>query len=331
MENIIGQESKFTGIADLTSDQVEKTFQKKVLVLELHVGQWRYKRPSKKALAAMADKLGIDEKHLSAQYLAADRIYFKPLERCITDFKAVITDHTLGHSEKANYTLPVSNYELIDETIRDFCLEFEKHVSGIASQFDRIKTEARNALNGDFGLFNDLDYPSIEQLTGDTVIHRQGEARRTKGKYYFSYKFKPYTTAGSLQADLVSDSLKDLKKIMEQETLNDFHSVIGDIWDRIFTCTKNLKDAMKKPDRQDKSGEFQAPIFRDSIIGNIKELVNIIPSLNIFEDPAIDQARTELIKELCDIDPQELRDNKEKRIEAEKKADKILNKLPGLF
>ena len=329
MENVTGQYK----MTDITPDQIEKIFQKKVLVLEFHVGMWSYKKPSDKMIKITAEKTGVSADYLTGQVLAADRKYFKPLERLVSDFRTFVSEQTLINPESANFTLPVANYEIIDNEIRKFSIDFEKLVGDIARQFEDIKDEARRFLNGNYEqtLFDEKFYPPVEKLVGDKIIHRQGEQNVKHGKYYFEYRFKPYAVAGSLQADLVNESLQDLKKIMQSETQEDFKRVISDIWQRIFDATSKLKETMKKPDRQDKDGAFQAPIFRDSIIGNIKELVNIIPSLNIFEDPAIDQARSELIQELCQLDPQELRDNKEKRQEAEQKADKILNKLPGMF
>jgi len=329
MENVTGQYK----MSDISTDIIEKTFQKKVLVLEFHIGQWTYKKPSDKMIKITAEKTGVSADYLTGQVLAADRKYFKPLERLVSDFRSFVSEHTLINPESANFTLPVVNYEIIDNEIRKFSIEFEKLVGDIARQFEEIKDEARRFLNGNYEqtLFDEKFYPPVEKLIGEKIIHRQGESTVKHGKYYFEYRFKPYAVAGSLQADLVNESLQDLKKIMQSETQEDFKRVVSDIWNRIFDATSRLKDAMKKPDRQDKDGAFQAPIFRDSIIGNIKDLVNIIPSLNIFQDPAIDAARTELINELCQLDPQELRDNKAKRLEVEKTADKILNKLPGMF
>jgi len=221
----------------------------------------------------------------------------------------------------------------MDQKIREFSREYEKKVFEIAGQFEEIKEEAKRFLNGNFEntLFSEDFYPPPEKLIGEKIIHRQGETSGKRGKYYFDYRYKPYAVSGSLEADLVDESLSDLKKIMQQETQEDFQQVIKDIWNRIFTVTSKLKDTMAKPEREDKNGDIQSPIFRDSVIENIKDLVNIIPSLNIFQDPAIDQARTELYRELCQLDPQALRDNKELRKDAEKKADAILSKLPGIL
>ena len=76
MENATGQYK----MSDITPDQIEKTFQKKVLVLEMRFGSWTYRKPSKKALKMLSDKTGINKDLLAAQVMAADKIHFKPLE-----------------------------------------------------------------------------------------------------------------------------------------------------------------------------------------------------------------------------------------------------------
>jgi len=78
-------------------------------------------------------------------------------------------------------------------------------------------------------------------------------------------------------------------------------------------------------------GEDVSPIFRDSIIENIRELVSLLPSLNITNDPALEQARRDLESDLAGVDPEILRESKETRKEIAEKADQILNNIGQLF
>jgi len=57
----------------------------------------------------------------------------------------------------------------------------------------------------------------------------------------------------------------------------------------------------------------------------------LLPSLNIINDPALEQARIDLENDLSGIDPDDLRESKETRHEIVQKADKILSDIGKLF
>ncbi|HEX6824870.1 MAG TPA: hypothetical protein VF077_01030 [Nitrospiraceae bacterium] len=71
-------------------------------------------------------------------------------------------------------------------------------------------------------------------------------------------------------------------------------------------------------------------IFRDSLIENIAQLVEIMPGLNITGDPALAQMCKEA-KKLTLYSPDELREDEDKRAKAAKEAKSLATKLSGLF
>ena len=69
-------------------------------------------------------------------------------------------------------------------------------------------------------------------------------------------------------------------------------------------------------------------IFRDSLIGNVKEIAELAPKLNISGDPQIDQFAREMAG-LANYTPDKLRKDKLTRAEAAKAASAVLEKLSG--
>jgi len=72
-------------------------------------------------------------------------------------------------------------------------------------------------------------------------------------------------------------------------------------------------------------------VFRDSLIGNLEELVDLIPKMNIAGDPAINEMAAEAKKHLTKWDPQTLRDDDQKRKEVSDSAKKILSNMDGII
>ena len=70
--------------------------------------------------------------------------------------------------------------------------------------------------------------------------------------------------------------------------------------------------------------------FKDSLIGNLRGLVEIIDTLNITGDPEISAIKRDLQKGICTTDPQSLRDDPVKRKDTAKEAKRLLGKLKKL-
>lgn len=82
-----------------------------------------------------------------------------------------------------------------------------------------------------------------------------------------------------------------------------------------------------KLSEQPKSGKDDV-IFRDSLIGNVKEIAELAPKLNISGDPQIDAFAKEMAA-LASYAPDKLRKDKVTRSQAAKAASDMLDKLSG--
>jgi predicted secreted Zn-dependent protease len=72
-------------------------------------------------------------------------------------------------------------------------------------------------------------------------------------------------------------------------------------------------------------------VFRDSLVGNIEELVELIPGLNVLDDPKIEAVRQEVIKKLTPYTPKEIRKDPELREDLAGEAKAIVDKMAGFM
>jgi hypothetical protein len=72
-------------------------------------------------------------------------------------------------------------------------------------------------------------------------------------------------------------------------------------------------------------------VFRDSTVSNIEELVDLIPGLNVLDDPALNALGVEIKQKLMGIDPKDLRKNPEVRTQAAKDAENIMERMKGFM
>jgi len=72
-------------------------------------------------------------------------------------------------------------------------------------------------------------------------------------------------------------------------------------------------------------------IFRDSLVGNVKDFVDILPALNLTGDPELSAAVLEVKEKLVCYSPDTLRDQETERARAAATADEIARRMAAYF
>ena len=102
-----------------------------------------------------------------------------------------------------------------------------------------------------------------------------------------------------------------------------------DAWERLKDCLTRMSDRLVVEVVNDEQGnpsqEFR--VFRDSMIDNAKELVDMLQHLNLTKDPQMEQARRSLKYVLDKYDAETLRESFTARTDAKAQVDAILNKM----
>lgn len=190
----------------------------------------------------------------------------------------------------ADYMQKMRKYkQAADSASAEFCRDYEKHVK-----------EARDLLGK---LFNEADYPTI------------GEIRR---KFGFEISVMPMPDLSDWRAQGVSQ--KDMEELRKDAiaTLVDIQTAaVQDLWRRLSETVEHVKNRLDKGDA----------IFRNSLIGNVKAMCEVLPKLNITDDKDLESMRKEVEEEICKLNPDELRADETMRKEAAKKAGAIMRKM----
>jgi hypothetical protein len=158
-------------------------------------------------------------------------------------------------------------------------------------------------------LFNRDEYPDAE------VVRR---------KFGFAYYFTPVPMAGDFRVDTSEAALQELKEHYENQYNNRLENAMQDVWQRMFDCLTHMKDRLTD---EVVAGDVKKKIFRDSLIENAMELINIMPALNLTNDPKLTQATQDLKRALLGVDVKTLRDNGTVREDVRMQVEEILGKF----
>jgi hypothetical protein len=94
-----------------------------------------------------------------------------------------------------------------------------------------------------------------------------------------------------------------------------------DAWNRLHECVTRMSE------RLDFKGSEDKKIFRDSLVDNALELVDMLKCMNITNDAELEKSRKQLEKALFGVSAQELRESADIRKDVKTQVDDILNRM----
>jgi prophage DNA circulation protein len=153
-------------------------------------------------------------------------------------------------------------------------------------------------------LFDDKDYPDEGTL---------------RAKFKFDIDLAPLATENDFRVDLSEDELVKIRQQYASSTDAKISDAMKEVWDRLFAAVKTMVERLSDPDA----------IFRQSLVGNLQDLVQVLPSLNISGDQRLTEMSEAVEVLLCGYDPKDLRKDKVQREEAAQNAKDILNTMAG--
>jgi len=289
----------------------ENILQKKAMLVQFSASVYSGRKKDKNAANTVSREYGNEVAlgNYVKQSIPAE--YLKGIQSAVNEFRLFLYTHTLPWSHKGELLLTTELYDKITEKQRECKTDFETLVQDFLVNYETYIQDAKGRLNG---LFNQEDYPTRSKI---------------ERKFAWSIDFAPVPAGNDLKVDLAEEDIKAISADIESKNNTALKNAMDSVWQRVFDSVKALSDKMKET--RQKKGDEVSPIFRDSLIENIRDLVELLPALNITGDPALEQARRDLENDLAGIDPVELRESKESRKEIAEKADKILDNIGDLF
>ena len=164
------------------------------------------------------------------------------------------------------------------------------------------------------GLFRIEDYPSKEAL---------------QGRFAIRYRITPVPDADHFMARLASDDTERVKRDIERQIEERLHDAVGDLYRRLGEAVERVSERL----HEDENGK--PLVFRDSMIENIRGLVDVVPRLNIFGDDTLARLCEQVKDRIASADPDMLRPsrtfNPNVRRQVKRDADALMEQFAGYF
>lgn len=271
------------------------------MIVRLSISQWTARKFDKGVTQRVANDYGTaaDVGRYNKILIAQDAI--KVITQAVSNARAFHYENTLPWDDAGGRILPSANFLAYSKRMREFKAEFDKAVHAFVSNYDEYREEARRRLSG---MFKEEDYPGQLQI---------------KRKYGYSTDIEPIPSSADFR---VSVSVKDsnrIKKELEARVKDREAEAMKDLYLRLNKTIGHFYEKLADVDA----------IFRDSLVENVVELVNLLPRLNVAGDPELEKLRKETQKKLCAFEPEQLREDAGARSKAADDAKAILDKMSG--
>lgn len=276
------------------------SLQTSALIVCFNASQWTARKLDKKITDEVntSHSASTDAGRYNKLLFAKDKT--EPISKVINAARTYHYDVTLPWGDNGDRLLASDLYLPYVTKMAEFKNEFLTAVSHFFKNYESFMMEERVRLNG---MFKDSDYPS----RGDI-----------QNKFDFRTSFMPVPTR-DIRVSLDDNNLNEIRKGIESEINSRLTAAVDGIWERIKTQLAKMYEKM----RDDKA------IFRDSLFENLKDLITLLPALNVTNDVNI----TKVCKEMAKLveNPENVRNNPALRATKADEVEQVMNKFKGFM
>ncbi len=236
---------------------------------------------------------------------------FSALAATMSEARTTHYENTLPWDAKGARLLTVANYDHYTSHLSSLQEKVVRHRNAFIAEYDEHVDRARIDLGK---LFRIEDYPP------KAALH---------AKFAIRYRINPVPDAEHFIAKLASEDTDRVKRDLEAHIQDQLHGAIGDLYRRLGQAVTHVSDRLQEAD------DGKPLIFRNSMIENIRDLVAIVPRLNIFGDDTLAALCAQVNDKIAAVDPDTLRPSKTfdpvARARVKQDAAELAEKFSGYF
>ena len=208
-------------------------------------------------------------------------------------------EHSLPWTDEGARILPSAHYLEYTEAMRKFRARFEIAVEAFVSRYPEFVETAKSRLNG---MFKAADYPEHSAI---------------QHKFKFKTDFLPLPSGADFRVDVAEDEVRELRQQVDERVKEAQENAVRDLWQRLAEPIQCMVNRLSDPDAK----------FKDTLVGNLRDIVQLIPILNFTGDSTLEDFRRRVQADLLCYSADGLRNSNSARRETAERARQILATL----
>ena len=287
--------------SNITSGHSIPSISSSAMLVELNISVWTGRKLDKLVSAEIdAQKQTTTRAGNYNKKLFADEPAFDAISKFAGNARTFHYHATMPWSDSGLRLLTTAMYFDYHKAISHAEQEFNQLVGEFINDYPNMVLRAEHKLGA---LFNPHDYPHP-----DTLLD----------KYKFSVRFSPVPDVGDWRVDIGNDARQTLEQSYQMAYQQNLEQAYKDVWERTHEALKNMSERLAGENRQ---------IFRDTLVTNVRDMVELLDKFNITGDPAMRQAKNKIQNALSGVTPDALREDDEFRLDTKSKVDELLKEF----
>ena len=283
------------------------TLASSAMLVELNISNWAGRKKDNRASADVTSQnyaaTGVANVN---KKLLADNADLKAIQTHVTAMRNMHDAMTMPWSNSGLRLLPTAQYFKYTGAMSDMENKFWGLVNAFLGKYNDAVIDVQMLL-GD--LFSRDDYPTAEEL---------------QRKYRVHINYMPLPDAGDFRIDISNEALREVKEQYADFYTTQYNTAMNDVWTRLHKALTNMSERLDYGSKEDKK------VFRDSLVGNVNDMVELLRVCNVTSSPQMAQMADKLEEAMAGVTPDGLREDDTFRAETKRAVDDAIKSLPSL-
>lgn len=277
----------------------------RAVLVNLSITQWSARKLDKKITHETNTQHGVDSEFGRYNKRLVAKEALDKLASIANAARAYHYQQTLPWDQSGARILASLNMPEYQAGIRKHRQDFEDAAASFVAGYPDFVADARRRLNG---AFDEADYPTVTAVAG---------------RFAFTSNMLPMPDTQDFRVQLSAEELASVERDINARV----SAACRDVWDRVHEAVGHMATKLKEYGLG-ADGKVTGA-FRDSLVGNVCQLAELLPRLNVTGDAKLDELAKRLRAELCAEPAEVLRTNPKARADVAARASQILADMGG--
>ncbi len=272
---------------------------KRAMLVKLHIRSWTAQKHDRKVSNEISERHNTDPNtgRFYKQLLTSPAL--TRFQQNAEQARVYHAAQTMPWLDAGNRVLPTDLFWDFRDGIAIYKNRAEEYAQEFVDGYDESKERAKEQLKD---LYIENDYPSKETIAK---------------KFGIDVHFMPIPEANDWRVDLGVEEEAAIKADIEGRLVEAQTIAMNDLWHRIYGAVDKIQERLSDNKK----------IFRNTLITNMQEIVELLPKMNIMDDPDLERMGEEVRLRLCSTEPETLRDDDEVRAQVAHAASEIMDRV----
>lgn len=276
------------------------------------ISVWRGEITDRAASAETANRYRAEDRSVRTTKFLIAKEALDPILTEANAIRAFVRQETLPWRWDGVGLLPTDNYLPFMDGWRQHRAAFDGAVAALLRHWHFHVAVGQRAL-GD--LASEYDYPERDQVAG---------------RFSAAVEILPVPDAQDFRAQVTEAEAERIRESLAMTADAELAQAQSYLWEQMAEAVERIKLRLSEY-QVDPAGKVLKGRLHDSLIGNLRLLVDRLARLNISQDPAIDAMRMKLAASLCPVEVDELRSSEPLRASVADEAARLMEMMSGFY